>query len=177
MPTVTLSMLSRMVQFSHSVMSDSLRPCELPHARLPCPSWTPGACSNSCPSSQRYNPTISSSVLIPFSSCLQSFPGSGSFPMSQFFTSGGQNIGASASVLPLTLQDWFPLGLTGLISLQSKGLSSLLQHHSSRASVLWCSALFMEKRKLSSYIKKIRFHLSKRRKWKSLLCLGKMTHR
>ena len=110
------------VQFSHSVMSDSLRPCELPHARPPCPSWTPGACSNSCPSSQRYNPTISSSVLIPFSSCLQSFPGSGSFPMSQFFTSGGQNIGASASVLPINIQGWFPLGLTGLILL-SKGLS------------------------------------------------------
>ena len=93
-------------------------------ARLPCPSLSPGACSNSCPLSQWCHPTISSSA-IPFSSCLQSFPASGSFPVSQFFISGGQSIGAlpSASVLPMTIQDWFLLGLTGLISLQSKGLS------------------------------------------------------
>ena len=111
-------------QFSHSVMSDSLRPHGLQHARLPCPSPIPGACSNSCPSSWRYHPTISSSV-IPFSSCLQSFSASGSFPMSQFFASGGQSIGvlASTSVLPMNIEDWFPLGLTGWISLQSKGLS------------------------------------------------------
>ena len=94
----------------------------LQHARFPCPSPTPGACSNSCPSSQWYHPTISSSV-IPFSSCLQSFPASGSFQMSQFYISGGQSIGASASVLPMNIQDWFPLELTGWISLQSKGLS------------------------------------------------------
>ena len=115
-------------------MSDSLWPYGLQHTRLPCPS--------PCPFSQWCHPTISSSV-IPFSSCLQAFPASGSFPMSQFFASGGQRIGvsASASVLPMNIQDWFPLGLTGWIFLQSKGLSSLLQHHSSKASVLQCSAL------------------------------------
>ena len=112
-------------------MSDSLWLHGLHHARLPCPSPTP----NSCPLSQWSHPTISSSV-VPFSSCLQSFPASGSFQMSQFFTSGGQSIGvsASASVLPMTIQDWFLLGWTGWISLQSNGLSSLLQNHSSKAS-------------------------------------------
>ena len=85
----------------------------------------------------------SSHPVIPFSSCLQSFPASGSFPMSQFFASGGQSIGASASVLPMNIQDWFPLGLTGWISLQSKGLKSLLQHHSSKTSILWHSAFFI----------------------------------
>ena len=111
-------------QSSHSVVSDSLWPHELQHTRPPCPSPTPGACSNSCPSSLWCCPTISSFV-VPFSSCLQSFPASGSFQMSQFFASGGQSIGvsASASVLPMNIQDWFALGLTGLISLQSKGLS------------------------------------------------------
>ena len=96
----------------------------LQHVRLPCPSPTFRACSNSCPSSWWCHPTISSSV-IPFSSCLQSFPASGSFLMSQFFSSGGLSIAvsASASVLPMNIQDWFPLGLTGWISLQSKGLS------------------------------------------------------
>ena len=94
------------------------------HARLPCPSPLPGACSNSCPSSWWCHPTISSSV-VPFSSCPQSFPASGSFPMSQFFAWGSQSIGVSAStsILPMNIQDQFPLGLTGLISLQSKGLS------------------------------------------------------
>ena len=94
------------------------------HARLPCPSPTPRVCSNSCPSSWWWHPTISSPV-IPFTSCLQSFPASGSSPVSQFFTSGGQRIGVSAStsVFPMNIQDWFPLGLTGLISLLSKGLS------------------------------------------------------
>ena len=103
--------------FSHSVMSDSLQPHRLQHARLPCPSPSPGACSNSCPLSQWCHPTISSSV-IPFSSCLKSSPASGSLPMSQHFASGGQSIGASASasVLPMNIQDWFPLVLTGLIS-------------------------------------------------------------
>ena len=111
------------VQFSCSVMSNSLQRHGLQHDRLPCPSPTPRTCSNARPSSQWCHPTISSSV-IPFSSCLQSFPASGSFPMSQFFASGGQSIGAwaSASVLPMNIQDWFPLGLTNLISLQSKGL-------------------------------------------------------
>ena len=131
-------------QFSRPVMSDSLRPHGLQHARLPCPSATPRACSSSYPLSRWSHPTISSSV-IPFSSCLQSYPASGSFPVSQFFASGGQSIevSASASVLPMNIQDWFPLGLTSWISLQSNGLSSLLQHHSSKASILWCSAFFI----------------------------------
>ena len=119
------------IQFSsvYSAVSDSLRPHGLQHIRLPCPSPTPGACSNSCPSSQWCQPSISSSV-IPFSSCLQSFPASGSFPVSQFFSSGGQSIGASASasVLPMNIQDWFPLGRTGCISLQFKGLSRVFSN-------------------------------------------------
>ena len=117
------------VQFSISVMSNFLQPHGLQHARLPCPSPTPGACSDSCPSSRWCYPNISSSV-IPISSCLQSFPASGSFPMSQFFTSGGLSVGASASasVLPMNIQKWFPLGLTGLISLQSKGLSRVFSN-------------------------------------------------
>ena len=112
------------VQFSRSVVSNSLWPHGVQHARLPCPSPTPGAYSNSCPLSWWCQPAISSSV-IPFSSHLQSFPVSGSFPMNQFFALGGQSIGvsASASVLPMNVQDWFPLGLTGWISLQSKGFS------------------------------------------------------
>ena len=103
------------VQFSHSVVSNSLRPHGLQHTRLPCPSPTSGTCSNSHPSSRWCHPTILSSV-VPFS-CFQSFPASGSFPMSQFFASGGQSSGvsASASALPVNIQDWFPLGLTGLI--------------------------------------------------------------
>ena len=112
------------VQFSGSVMSSSLRPHGLKNVRLPCPSPTSRAYSNSCPSSCWCHPTISSSVN-PFSSHLQSFPASGSLLMSQFFISGGQSIGASAStsVLPMNIQDWFPLGWTGWCSLQSKGLS------------------------------------------------------
>ena len=111
------------VWFSCSVVSDSLSPHGLQHTRLPYPSPTPRVYSNSCPSIQWCHPAISSSV-VPFSSRLQSFP-SGPFPMSQFFTPGGKIIGvsASASVLPMNIQDWSPLGLTGLISLQSKGLS------------------------------------------------------
>ena len=110
------------VQFSSSVVSDSLQSHELQHARPPCPSPAPGVHPNPCPLSQWCHPAILSSV-IPFS-CPQSFPASGSFPMSQLFTSGGQSIGvsASASVLPMNIQDWFPLEWTGLISLQSKGL-------------------------------------------------------
>ena len=115
--------LMKYSQFSHSVVSDSLRLHGLQHARLPCPSPSPRTCSNSCPSSQWWHPTISSSV-IPFSSDPQSFPASGSFQMSQLFASGGQSIRVSAStlVLPMNIQDWFPLGWTGWISLQSKGL-------------------------------------------------------
>ena len=133
--------------FSCSGMSYSLWPHELQHARLPCPSLSPRVCSNSYPLSWWCHPTNSSSIT-PFSSCPPSFlempPATGSFPISQFFASGGQSIGASASasVLPLNIQDWFPLGLTGLISLHSKGLSSLLQHHSLKASI-WHSAFFM----------------------------------
>ena len=129
------------VQFSHSVVSKSLQPHGLQQAKLPCPSPTPGAYSNSCPLHQWCHPTISSSV-VQSSSHLQSFPTSGSFQMSQFFTSGGQSIGASASVLPMNTQDWFPLGWMSCISLQSKG-KSLFQHHSSKASILLCSAFFI----------------------------------
>jgi len=112
------------VQFSLSVVSDSLRPHEPQHARPPCPSPTTGVYPNPCPLSQWCHPTISSSV-VPFSSCPQSFPASESFQMSQLFTSSGQSIGVSAStsVLPVNTQDWSPLGWTGWISLQSKGLS------------------------------------------------------
>ena len=117
--------LFAVTQFSHPVVSYSLWPHGLQHTRLPSPSPTPGAYLNSCPWSRWCHPAISSSV-IPFSSCLQSFLALGFFPMSQFFSSGGQNIGvsASASVLPVNIQDWFPLGWTGWISLQSKGLFS-----------------------------------------------------
>ena len=112
-----------------SVMSDSLQPRELQHTRLPCPSLSPWVCSNWRPLSQRCHPTISSSVAS-FSSCSQSFSASGSFPVSQLFTSGGRSTGASASapVLPMTTQGWFPLGLIGLISLQSKGLSRVFSN-------------------------------------------------
>ena len=133
------------VQSSCSVVSDSLQPHGLQHARLPCPSPTPWIYSNSCPPCQWYHPTISSSV-IPFSYRLQSFSASSSFTMSQFFTSGVQSIGASASawVLRLNIQDWFPLGLTGwnLLAVQ-EALKSLLQHHSSKASIIWHSAFFI----------------------------------
>ena len=117
------------VQFSHSVVFDSLWPHGLQHARLPYLLPPPGAYSNSCPWNQWCHPIISSSV-IPFSSHLQSFPASGSFPMSQFFTSGGQSIGVSAStlVLPLNIKDWCPLGWTGWISLQSKRLSRIFSN-------------------------------------------------
>ena len=132
------------VQFSRSVASDSLWPRRLQHAQPPCPSPTPGIYSNSCPLNRWCHPTFSSSV-IPFSSHLQSFPASGSFPVSQLFTSGGQSIGVSAwaAVLPISIQDWFPLGWTGLISMLSKGVSSLLQRPNSKASILQHSAFFM----------------------------------
>ena len=123
------SLIISSVQFSHSVVSDSLRACESQHARPPCPSPTPGVYSNSCPSSRWYHPAISSSVTL-FSSCPQSLPASGSFPMSQLFAWGGQSIGvsASASVFPMNTQDWSPLGWTGGISLQSKGLSRVFSN-------------------------------------------------
>ena len=117
------------VQFSRSVVSNSLRPHGLQHARPPCPSPTPGVHSNPCPLCWWCHPTISSSV-VPFCSCPQSFPASGSFPMSQLFTSGGQSIGVSVStsVLLMNTQDWSPLGWTDWISLQSKGLSRVFSN-------------------------------------------------
>ena len=128
--------LDQSVQFSHLVMSDSLWPHGWQHARLPCPSPTPRTCSDSGPLSQWCHPTISSSVIpfsssvVCFSSCLQSFPASESFPMSQLFAWGGQSTGVSAlaSFLPKNTHDWFSLGLTGLISLQSKGLSRVFSN-------------------------------------------------
>ena len=126
-------------------MSKSLQPHKLQHARPPSPSPTPGVYSNSCPSHRWCHPTISSSIA-PFSSRLQSFPASGSFQMSQSFASGGQSTGVSAlaSVLPKNIQDWFPLGWTVWISSCSPWtLKSLLQHHSSKASILWLSAFFI----------------------------------
>ena len=135
-------------------MTNSLRPHGMQHSRLPLSSLSPRVCSDSCPSSQWCHPTISSSI--DSSSCLQSFPASGSFPMSQFFVSGGQSIGfsVSASVLPMNIQDWFPLGWTGWISLQSKGLSRVFsntntvgvhtttQSHSTTYSYFWFDKLF-----------------------------------
>ena len=116
--------------FSRSVMPNSLQPHESQHARPPCPSATPGVHPNSCPLSRWCHPSISSSV-VPFSSCPQSFPASGSFQMSQLFAWGGQSIGVSAStsVLPMNTQDWAPLGWTGWISLQSKGLSRVFSNN------------------------------------------------
>ena len=124
-------------------MFDSLRPHGLQHARPPCPSPTPGVYSYSCPLSRWCHPTFSSSV-VPFSSCPQSFPASGSFQMSQFFTSDGQSIGvsASASVLPMNIQDWFPLGWTGWISLRSKELSRVLSNTTVQKHQFFCAQLF-----------------------------------
>ena len=115
--------------FNHSVLSDALRTHGLQHARLFCPPPSLGVCSNSCPLSRWCHPTISSSVVL-FSSCLLSFPASGSFPVSWLYASGGKSIGvsASASVLPMNIQDWFPLGWRGWISLQSKGLSRVFSN-------------------------------------------------
>ena len=134
------------VQFcSVTQLCPTLPPHGLQHARPPCPSPTLGACSNSCPSSQWCHPTISSSV-ISFSSGFQFFPASGSLQINQFFAPGGQSIevSASTSVLPMNIQDWFPLGWTGWISFAVQGtLKSLLQHYSSKASILWHSAFFI----------------------------------
>ena len=139
---------SSSVQFSHSVVSDSLRPHELQHARPPCPSPTPRVHPDPCPLSRWCHRIISSSVG-PFSSCPQSFPASGSFQMSQLFAWGGQSIAVStsASVLPMNIQDWSPLGWTGWISLQSKGLSRVFSsttvqnHNSSVLSFLYSPTL------------------------------------
>ena len=126
------------VQFSCSVVSDSMRPHGLQHTRPPCPSPTPGVYPNPCPLCRWCHPTISSSV-IPFSSCPQSLPASGSFQMNQLFASGGQSMGVSAStsVILMNIQDWFPLGWTGWISLQSKGLSRVF---STMVDSCWCMA-------------------------------------
>ena len=144
-PEITLllnHLKSHSAQFSRSVMSDSLWPHGLQHARPPCPSPTPGVYSNSRSLSRWCHPTISISV-VPFSFCLQSFPASGSFQMSQFFESGGQSIGvsASASVLPMNIQDWFPLGWTGWISLLSKGLSRVFSSTTVQKNQLFCAQL------------------------------------
>ena len=139
-------MNSFLLLVSCSVVSDSLQPHGLQHARLPRPSPSSRACSNSCPLSWWCHPTISSSV-VPFSSRLQSFPASGTFPMSWLFSSGDQSVGASASVLPMNIQDWFPLGLTGLVSWQSKGLSRVFSNTTVQKnrffvlSLLYCSTL------------------------------------
>ena len=117
---------SLLLLFSHWIMPDSLQPHGLQHSSLACPSLSPGICSNLCLLNRWCHPTISSSVT-PFS-CPQSFPASGFFPVSQLFASGGQSIGASASVLPMNIQGWFPLGWTGWISLQSKGLSRVFSN-------------------------------------------------
>ena len=128
--------------FHHSVASDCLRPHGLQNTRLPCPSLSR---SRLLKLMSIYSVMTSNHLILchPLSSCYRSFPATGSFPMSRLFTSSGQIIGASASVLPENIQGWFPLGWTGWVSLLSKGLSSLLQHHSSKASILPCSAFFM----------------------------------
>ena len=132
--------------FSHSVMSNSLQPHGLQHTRLPCPSSNLGVCTNPCPLRWWCSLTISPSAA-PFSFCLQSYPASGSFPMSRLFTSGGQSAGALASVLPMNIQGWFPLGLIGLISLQPKGLSRVFSstpirkhHFSSTQPSIWSTS-------------------------------------
>ena len=130
------------VQFSHSVVPNSLWPHEPQHARPPCPSPTARVYPNSCPLSRWCHPTVSSSV-VPFFSCPQSFPASGSFQMRWFFTSGGQSIGVSAStsVLPMNTQDWSPLGWTGWISLQSKGLSRVFSNTTVQKHQFFCAQL------------------------------------
>ena len=128
------------VQFSCSVVSDSLWPHESQHARPPCPSPTLGVYPNSCPSNRWCHPAISVSV-VPFSSCPQCLPTTGSFPMSQLFTSGGQSIGISASVLPMNTQDWSPLDWTGYISLQSKGLSRVFSNTTVQKHQFFCVQL------------------------------------
>ena len=136
------SIMQATLLFRHSVMSDSLWPPWSAACQVPCPSLSPGVCSNSCPLSRWYHTTILSSVN-PFS-CLQSFPASGSFPISRLFTPAGQSIGASASVLPMSIQGWFPLGLTGLISLLSKRPSKVFSSTTVwRHQFLWHSTIFI----------------------------------
>ena len=144
-PTWLFQNSSSSVHFSSSAMSDSLWPHGLQHARPPCLSPTPGVHSNSCPLSRWCHPIISSSVM-PFSSHLQSFPASRSFQMSQFFAAGGQSIGvsASASVLTKNIQDWFPLGWTGWISLQSKGLSRVFSNTTVQKHQFFCAYLSLQ---------------------------------
>ena len=132
----------KMLLLSHSVVSDSLPSHGLQHTRLPYPSPTPGVCSDSCPLSQWCHPSISSSV-VPISSCLQSFPASGSFPISRLFTTDCQSLVASASVLLMNIQGWFPLGLTGLISLQSKGLSRVFSNTIVQKDQFFSTQLFL----------------------------------
>ena len=152
--------------FSRSVVFDCLRPHGLQHTRLLCPSLSPRACSNSCPSSQWCHPTISSSV-IPFSTCLQPFPASWSFLMSWPFASGGQSIGASASasVLPMNSQGWFPLGLTGLITFLSKRLSrvfssTIVQKHQFLAfSLPYGPAITSLQRVVQAWLKRLDIHV------------------
>ena len=141
---VTLRSVHSLVQFSHSVVSDSLKPHGLQHTKLRYSSPTPGTCSNVCSLNQWCHPTISSSV-VPFSFHFQSFPASGSFPKSQFFTSVGQSIGlsASASVLPMNIQGWLLLGLTSLISLQSKGHTKVFSSITVLKHNLRCSYFFV----------------------------------
>ena len=143
--TSSLVIVPCSVQFSHSVVSNSLQPHESQHMRPPCPSPTPGFHPNQCPSSRWCHPTISSSV-VPFSFCLQSFPASGSFPVSQLFAWGGQSTGVSAatSVLPMNTQNWSPLGWTDWISLQSKGLSKVLFKTTVQKHQFFCIQLSLE---------------------------------
>ena len=147
-----MNFLSILVQFSCSVVSDSLWPHGLQHARPPCPSPIPRACSNSCPSSQWCHPTISSSV-IPFSSHLQSFPAPGSFPMCHFFASGGHSIGVStsASILPMNIQGWFPLGLTSWISLQHKGLLRVFSNTTVQKHPFFSSQLSLSEKVMATH--------------------------
>jgi len=135
-------MLGKLLLFSHPVMFNFLWPHGMQHTRPPCPSLSPKVCPSSCPLHQWCHPASLSSDTL-FSFYLQSFPASGTIPMSWLFTAGDQNTGASAlaSVLPMSIQNWFPLRLTGLISLLSKGLS-FLKHHSLKVSIPWCSAFF-----------------------------------
>ena len=142
--TMRTTVLGTELLLSCSVVSNPLQPHGVQHARLPSSSLSPGACSNSCPWSQWCHSTISSSI-VPLSSCLQSFPASGSFPVSQFFPSGGQSIGVSASalVLPMNIQDWFPLGWTGWISLQSEGLSRVFSNTTVQKHQFFGTAFFM----------------------------------
>ena len=172
-----LNFIYILLLFSRSVTSDSLWPYGLQHPRLPCPSPSPGACSNSCPLSQWRHPTISSSV-VPFSSCLQSFPASGSFLMSWVFASGGQSIGAFGfSISPSNeYSGLISFGIDWLDLLVVQGtLKSLLQHHCSKASILWCSAFFMVQFShpyMTTGTTKaltIRFQCSRQRRWAHIL--------